>query len=163
MQHATCNIVNHSPHQQASQNVIRSNRNRRFQVGKVVLDKISARLVSVPFLRNTNGSIRRRFSHSMIADCIMTILQCRFGHRRVGHNTLVVTVDIGWSINGNTKHPQLVPQAFHQLHSNPQCNKLTSKCTGLNCILPLLYHTIGTLFTKIKIPMWERRVTRLPA
>lgn len=74
------------------------------------------------------------------------------GDTGICDNRLVVTVDVGWAINRDTKHSQFVSQCFDHINCNPCSNKFTSKCGRLNSILAFAVPNNWCLVTKEKNP-----------
>jgi len=68
----------------------------------------------------------------MVSNRIALLLQQRLRDAAVPDHGHVVCLDIAWSIDGDTHHPELVSQAFHHLHCCLHSGELRPKASGLN-------------------------------
>jgi len=68
----------------------------------------------------------------MISNRMMFVLQGWLGDScKLGYG-IIVTIDISWAINKNTKHPQLIPQTLDHLHCCLYSTELSAERTCLD-------------------------------
>jgi hypothetical protein len=87
------------------------------------------------FLGNPNDTCSCSFPHSMIRNGIMFALKCQFWSCCVCDHTLIITENIRWSLDWDSKHAQFISQTFDQLYCNMDSNKLRAKTGSFHCIL----------------------------
>ena len=65
----------------------------------------------------------------MVGNGIVFLAQGGLKPGAVLDHTVVVTADLGWVVNGHSKHPQLVAQCLEVLHTSLHRNEFTGECT----------------------------------
>jgi hypothetical protein len=99
----------------------------------------------------------------VIADSHMLLLQWRLRHRRVLHHTLVVAENEVDPSNGIPiilsmyRRPSIMSTAIR----NATKSETNVEDSTVFCLLEC--HKIGALFTKMRTPVWDRRVSQHPA
>ena len=88
--------------------------------------------------------------------------QSWFWDGRILCHGFIITIDISWTVDENTKHPQLIPQTFNHIHCFLQCTKLSAGRTCLTVVCDLLYQCIGDLLMKMRTPVWLFQSFRFP-
>ena len=63
----------------------------------------------------------------MITDRVIFLSELGLGLLCVGNNGLIVAVDVGWPINWDAHHTQLIPQSAQLFDAKLHGNKLSPK------------------------------------